>query len=259
MSCKAYHKFFVHFIPVGILMGFLNLFRSLFLLFLAPALTFLTSVSAITAILIFRVSPTAVQALPRYWGRILCWTSGVSVVVKGAENLITDKVYIFAANHQSQFDIFALQGYLQHDFRWLAKKELFRIPFFGAGMRLAGYISVDRAHGRQALKSLESAAKRIAAGTSVIIFPEGTRTLDGSLQQFKAGGMVLAIKAGVPIVPVSITGSYGVLPKGKFLARPGHICINIGSPIETSNYKVKEKHELAKRLRDEVEKLMCDQ
>ncbi len=204
------------------------------------------------------MSPKAVQALPRYWGRILCFISGASVEVKGAEKLVADKVYIFAANHQSQFDIFALQGYLTHDFRWMAKKELFRIPFFGTGMRLAGYIAVDRAHGRRAMKSLESAAKRIAAGTSVIIFPEGTRTLDGTLQPFKAGGMVLAIKAGVPLVPVAISGSYGILPKGKLLVRPGHICINIGSPIETSEYKVKQKHELAQRLRDEVVRLLDD-
>ncbi len=248
--------FFSHHVPDDISMGLFNLLRSLFLLFLAPALTFLVSVSAITAVVVFRVSPLKVQTLPRLWGRILCRASGVSVTVIGGENLVNDKVYIFAANHQSQFDIFALQGYLRHDFRWLAKKELFEIPFFGTGMRLAGYISVDRAHGRQAMKSLEAAAKRIAAGTSVVIFPEGTRSPDGSLHSFKAGGMVLAIKAGVPIVPVAITGSYEVLPKGRLLARPGKIRINIGHPIETSDYKVKEKRDLAQRLRDKVADLL---
>ncbi|OIP51436.1 MAG: 1-acyl-sn-glycerol-3-phosphate acyltransferase [Deltaproteobacteria bacterium CG_4_10_14_3_um_filter_60_8] len=233
--------------------------QSIFVLVLAPPLTFLVSILAIVAVAVFRVRPSKVQVFPRFWGRILCRASGVSVTLHGLENLDHDKHYIFAANHQSQFDIFALQGYLAHDCRFLAKQELFRIPFFGTGMRLAGYIPVDRAHGRQALKSLEAAAKRIAAGTSVILFPEGTRSPDGILQPFKAGGMVLAIKAGVPLVPVGITGSFAILPKGRWLARPGRIRIRIGQPIETRDYDLKQKKELADRLHDEVARLLVEE
>jgi len=238
------------------LMKFFYMVRSVVALILAPLLTLLVSITAIVAIAIFRVSPARVQVLPRGWARIIARICGVPVLVEGLENLDPGQPYIFAANHQSQFDIFALQGYLGHDFRWLAKQELFRIPLFGPGMRLAGYIPVDRTHGRQAMKSLEAAAKRIAAGTSVIIFPEGTRSRDGSLQPFKAGGMVLAIKAGVPLVPVAILGSHEVLPKGKLLARPGRIVIRIGAPIATRDYQLKQKNELAERLRDAVAALL---
>lgn len=237
-------------------MRVVHFLQSIFVLMLAPFLTLVVSILAIVAVAVFRVRPCKVQVFPRFWGRVLCRASGVSVSLTGLENLDHDKHYIFAANHQSQFDIFALQGYLAHDFRFLAKQELFKVPFFGTGMRLAGYIPVDRAHGRQAVKSLDAAAQRIAAGTSVIIFPEGTRSPDGILQPFKAGGMVLAIKAGVPLVPVGITGSFAVLPKGRLLARPGHVSIRIGKPIETRDYDLKQKKELADRLHDEVASLL---
>jgi 1-acyl-sn-glycerol-3-phosphate acyltransferase len=240
----------------ALLMRVVRFFQALFVLVLAPFLTLLVSIMAIVAVLVFRVRPSKVQVFPRFWGQVLCRASGVSVTVDGLENLDHDKHYIFAANHGSQFDIFAMQGYLAHDFRFLAKQELFKIPFFGTGMRLAGYIPVDRARGRQAVKSLEAAAQRIAAGTSVIIFPEGTRSLDGMLQSFKAGGMVLAIKAGVPLVPVGISGSFAVLPKGHLLARPGRIRIRIGKPISTKDYELKQKKELADRLHDEVASLL---
>ena len=124
-------------------------------------------------------------------------------------------------------------------------------------MRLAGYIPVDRSHGRKALKSLDEAAKRIADGTSVIIFPEGTRSPDGKLHDFKPGAMVLAIKAGVPLVPVAILGTYVVLPKGKLLAKPGKVEIRVGEPIETRGYTVKQKQELAELIHSRVAELMA--
>ena len=123
-------------------------------------------------------------------------------------------------------------------------------------MKRAGYIPVDRSRGRQALKSLDEAAKRIADGTSVIIFPEGTRSRDGKLQPFKAGGMVLAIKAGVDIVPVAISGTYEILPKGRLMLQPGNVLIKIGKPIPTSDYRTNQKHELALRLQKDVAGLL---
>jgi 1-acyl-sn-glycerol-3-phosphate acyltransferase len=188
--------------------------------------------------------------------RSIAWLSGVSVSIVGQELLEQGSPYIFAANHQSQFDIFVLQGYLGWDFRWLAKLELFKIPVFGQAMQLAGYIPVDRAHGRKALKSLDQAARRIADGASVVIFPEGTRSQDGQLGRFKAGAMVLAIKAGVPVVPVAIVGTHQVLPKGRLLVRPGQVEIRLGEPIPTSEYTVKQKQELADRLQGMVAELL---
>ncbi len=237
-------------------MNILRYPRALFVLIITPLLTLLTSLGALFAIFICRLTADTVQTLPMLWARIICWCAGVEVTVEGQGNLDRTKTYIFAANHQSQFDIFALQGYLGFDFRWMAKKELFAIPIFGAGMRSAGYISVDRSRGRQAVQSLNEAAQRITDGTSVIIFPEGTRSRDGLLQPFKSGAMVLAIKAGVPIVPVAIIGTHQVLAKGKLLSQPGPVRIRLGRPIETSQFKPGEKQELANRLQQEVAALL---
>ena len=182
-------------------MAFINYIRSvLILLVVVPLITLITSLGVIIGILILRMSTRQIKAVPRWWSRTIARCSGVEVRVEGLENLEGDRPYIFAGNHQSQFDIFALDGFLMVDFRWMAKKELFRIPIVGAAMRLAGSIPIDRSHGRKAMKSLAEAATRIASGTSVVIFPEGTRTSDGRLQPFKSGAMYLAIKSGVDIV-----------------------------------------------------------
>ncbi len=234
----------------------MQFFRAISLLILAPLLTLTVSILGIFYGLVLRKSSRQIQALPRMWGKIICRVSNVAVQVKGGEKLDPSKPYIFAANHQSQFDIFALQGYFGHDFRWLAKKELFTVPVFGKAMQFAGYISVDRTHSRQAVKSLDHAAQRIADGTSVVIFPEGTRSKDGTLQPFKSGAMILAIKSGVPLVPVAISGTHEILPKGKLLAKSGKVMIQVGDPFETKGYGTKQKKELAGRLRQEIVKLM---
>ncbi len=230
--------------------------RGVLALVITPVFTVITCIIAIIATVIFRVSEENIQIIPRYWARFISGIVGMKVTLRGGDNLKAGQPYILAVNHQSQFDIFALQGYLNIDFRWLAKKELFAIPIFGYSMKRAGYISVDRSRGRQALKSLYAAAERIAAGSSVVIFPEGTRSPDGKLQKFKSGGMVLAIKSGVPIVPVAICGTHEVLPKGKLLSRPGRVTINVGKPIDLSGFKMAQKQELAEQLHDEVATLV---
>ena len=236
----------------------MRLIRGFIGLCLLPLLTLLASILAIIQGGILRSAPEQLQWIPMYWGRILAAVNGVKVEVKGLENVEPGKPYIFAANHQSMFDIFSMQGFFDSDFRWLAKKELFRIPLFGRAMHLAGYISIDRSHGREALKSLKEAAQRIAAGTSVILFPEGTRSLDGKLHDFKSGGMVLAIKSGVPVVPVGISGTYEILPKGKLLAKPGQVTIRVGQPVETKDFSASQKHELATMIQHEVARLIGD-
>jgi len=225
-------------------------------LVLAPFLTLMVSVLSLVDLLWLRKSEIKAQVFPRYWGRILCWLAGVRVRVEGISNIDPGQTYIFAGNHCSQYDIFSFQGYFPHDFRWIAKKELFRIPVFGQAMHRVGYIPIDRSHGRQALKSLDAAAERIAAGSSVLIFPEGTRSADGTLHEFKTGAVLLAIKAGVPIVPLGFNGSYDVLPKGAFLPRGGEIVIRIGTPISTAHYKAGDKQGLALELHAAVAQLL---
>lgn len=237
-------------------MKLLRFLQSLLVVPFALFLTLFISIVTLFWTLVLRKNAASVQGLAAWWARTICTASGVSVSVTGREQLAPGKPYIFAANHQSQFDIFALQGFLGVDFRWLAKKELFQVPIWGPAMRRAGYIPVDRSHGRQAIKSLDEAAQKIAAGTSVIIFPEGTRSKDGNLQDFKAGAMVLAIKSGVDIVPVAIAGTHAILPKGKLLTNPGKVMIAMGKPITTKNYGPKDKHDLAQTLHDAVAEML---
>ena len=237
-------------------MTLLQFLRALLVVPFAYLLTLFISIVTLFRTSVLRGNAASVQGLAAWWARSICAASGVAVSVSGTEKLDSKKPYIFAANHQSQYDILALQGYLGVDFRWLAKKELFQVPIWGPAMRKAGYIPVDRSRGRQALKSLNEAAQKIAAGTSVIIFPEGTRTQDGIMKEFKAGAMVLAIKSGVDIVPVAIKGTYEILPKGKLLVRPGNVTIHVGNPLATKNCTSKDKHSLATILQKEVAKLL---
>ena len=237
-------------------MKFLHFLRALFVIPYALFLTLLVSLITLFKTLVLQRGADSVQNLAAWWARSICRAGGVAVMVTGTGMLDPGKPYIFAVNHQSQVDIFVLQGFLGVDFRWLAKKELFRVPIWGPAMRRAGYIPIDRSHGRQAIKSLEEAAKKIAAGTSVVIFPEGTRSKDGKLHDFKAGAMVLAIKSGVPIVPVAILGTYEILPKGKLLLSPGSVQIRVGRPIETKKFNSREKHELARVSQEAVAELL---
>jgi 1-acyl-sn-glycerol-3-phosphate acyltransferase len=138
-------------------------------------------------------------------------------------------------------------------FRWLAKEELFRIPLFGHAMRSIGYIPIDRADRRKALESLATAAEQVRRGTSIVIFPEGTRSLDGVLQNFKKGGILLAIRSQQPILPISISGSHKILPKkGTIMIRPGTIRMTIGKPIPTRQLTVKDRDLLMERLREAI-------
>lgn len=239
-------------LPLPVEKNTLNRLRPILVLLFVPFLTIAASLAVLIGRGLLRIPVVKIQAVPRLWGRLIAGWSGVQVRVEGLKQLDRSKPYIFVANHQSQFDIFVLDGFFPMDFRWLAKKELFRIPVFGWAMLLAGSIPVDRSHGRQALKSLDEAAKRIAAGASVIIFPEGTRSPDGQLQPFKAGGVQLAIKAGVELVPMAISGTHEVLPKGKVLIRPGKVVIRLGMPVDSRDYSTKDKQALAELLHDRV-------
>ena len=231
-------------------------FRGLITLIVVPILTFLISAFTLIDLIWVRKSQIKAQVFPRYWGRILCRLAGVRVTVEGIEHVDPRQTYIFAGNHCSQYDICSFQGYFPHDFRWIAKKELFRIPLLGQAMHRVGCIPIDRSHGRQALKSLDEAAKQIAAGSSVLIFPEGSRSADGLLHEFKTGTVLLAIKAGVPIVPLGFNGSHEVLPKGASLPKKGTITIRVGPPIPTAHYSASDKQDLASDLQAAVKNLL---
>ncbi|MCW5198294.1 1-acyl-sn-glycerol-3-phosphate acyltransferase [Desulfobulbus sp. F4] len=221
-----------------------------------PPLTALACLGAITDVRWLRKSKSKAQWFPRTWGRVLCRLANIQVRIEGGEQLDPAKPYIFIGNHCSMADIMSFSGYIIHDYRWIAKKELFAIPVFGAGMKAVDFISIDRSHGREAVQSLNDAAQRIAEGSSVILFPEGTRSPDGRLQPFKTGAVMLAIKAGVELVPVGFNGTHQALPKGKLLSRGGEVVLRIGNPLSIKNFKAKDKQEVAAILQQRVAVLL---
>ena len=192
-------------------------------------LTFLFSISAFISTL-FDSSGQAYAWHARLWARLMLALNRVKVTVVGAEHL-PDGPVIFMSNHQSNFDILSLLAAMPRQFHWIAKKELFEIPVFGPSMKRGGYIPLDRGDGRKALQSLDVAAATIHNGKSVVLFPEGTRTPDGNLLPFKRGGFILARKADVPVIPVTINGSGKVNPAGQIRLYSGKISITLHPPI----------------------------
>jgi 1-acyl-sn-glycerol-3-phosphate acyltransferase len=171
------------------------------------------------------------------------------VEVIGKENILRGKPQIFMANHQSDFDILIVLGHIPGQFRWIAKKELFNIPIFGAAMKNAGYIEIDRHNREKAMKSLDEAALRIREGKSVMTFPEGTRSRNGEIKAFKQGTFHLAIKAGAHILPVTIVGSGQIMPKRSLKVTPGRVKLIIDKPIDVKCFSIETRHELIEKVR----------
>jgi len=208
--------------------------------------------TAVILVALFIRNGNSPHLIARAWARSILFVGCTPVRVEGIENLNVDGSCILMPNHQSNFDIPVLLGCLPVQFRWLAKVELFKIPIFGRGMRGCGYISIDRSNRKSAFRSLTEAAQKIRNGVSVLIFPEGTRSWDGEIQSFKKGGFVLSVDAGVPIIPIVISGTRTVMPKGRLLIRRQPVGMRILAPIATSDYTRKTKDELMVVVRDNI-------
>ena len=194
--------------------------------------------------------------LARAWARMLLAVSFVRVRVEGMEKLDPRGAYVFVANHGSFLDIPALLASLPQQFRFFAKKGLFRIPFLGTHLQRAGHLPVDRSSPRASLKSMLEAARIIRdRGISVLNFPEGGRSAEG-LREFKEGPAYIAIKAGVPVVPVAIVGMRELLPMGSIHLRSGKVVLRVGDPIPTVGMDASDRMELTARLYREVSQLL---
>ncbi|MBN2340161.1 MAG: 1-acyl-sn-glycerol-3-phosphate acyltransferase [Deltaproteobacteria bacterium] len=189
------------------------------------------------------------------WGRTVLSIGGIRLVVKGRENIQKKQTYVVCANHASQMDIPAVFGGLNIPVRFMAKKSLFFIPIFGWSMWLAGFIPVSRTSTRKARESIQKAARKVKKGPSVLVFPEGTRSANGQIQSFKSGAFVLALQAGVPILPVAIRGSYQVFPRNTVKVSPGTIEFVIGTPIQVTDVDMNGKEIIRQRTKDAISKM----
>jgi 1-acyl-sn-glycerol-3-phosphate acyltransferase len=189
----------------------------------------------------------------RTWCRMIAVTAGARISVRGLENLPRDQACVVIANHQSYLDIPALWGCLPLQFRILAKRGLFYLPFLGWFLWRAGHIPVDRENARAALANVNRAVDKLKAGYSIVVFPEGTRSPDGTLREFKSGGFKIALKAGVPVLPVTIIGTARVLKKNSLVFHPGAIEVIIDPPLATTAYNSRTLPELIAVTRARIE------
>lgn len=205
-----------------------------------------------TAIVLYPVwKGSGVACQPR-WARSVLRCVGVRVKV--VREVALDPPVIYTANHQSTLDILTLFSQLE-GLRFVSKIELAKAPLIGPCMRIGGHIFLDRGRSRQTVRALKDAAEDIREiGRSVVIFPEGTRYADGELGPFKRGAILLARSCRIPIVPVGIVGTPDLMAPDAFLARAGEVVINIGSPIDTEDYRGRDP-ELIERLRREITRL----
>jgi len=218
------------------------LIRPLYLVFIILN-TFILGLIVI-AVSIFDPRGSIVHYIGKFWSLLNIYCSGTRVNITGKEKIDPSRPYIVMTNHQSLFDVWALIGKIPLQIRWIVKKEIRSIPVFGYALERMGHIYIDRKNRENAYMGLDNAAEKIRHGTSVIIFPEGTRSKDGHLLKFRLGGATLALKSGVNILPVTVNGGRFVLPKGTLDLLPGKIQIVVGDPIDPNFYTEDDRETL---------------
>jgi 1-acyl-sn-glycerol-3-phosphate acyltransferase len=220
------------------------------MLFIAVA-TIIGSLLAFVARLLDSSGDRVVD-LARLWSRAVLWVAGVRVTVEWRGQLVPGQAYVFMANHLSTVDIWTLFVALPVRMRMIAKKQLSRIPLFGWAMLAGRFIFIDRANAIAARRSIDEAKRRIRSGTSVLLFPEGTRSRDGKLGAFKKGGFHLAIDSGVPVVPLAIMGTRECMPRGSLLLRSGPVHVVVGEPVPTTGLTEDDRHKLLEKVRTSI-------
>ncbi len=217
-------------------------FLSLYTLVLGPPLILYTLVTR-SPDLLYWVGVNGLVFITR--------VAGMRVDVQGREN-IPPGVCLFAANHTSNADAAAIVGAIPRRLAIFARKSLFDIPIVGLAFRLANFVPVDRGNRDAALATVKQAVEHIKAGSSFLVYPEGTRSPDGRMQRFKKGSFVMAIEAGVPIVPVACSGAHRIMKKNSLVIHPGKVTVRFGKPVDVYGYAVEQRTALAQLVRDAV-------
>ena len=187
------------------------------------------------------------------WAWVVAKILGVSCSLRNGEKVKPGQSYIVVPNHQSHTDILALLLTLPVQYRWVIKKELVKIPFFGWGLALTGAIVLDRSNPEQARQKLQDSSSKAAGGWSILIYPEGTRSPNGELLPFKKGPFMLAVNTGVPLLPVTVNGAHRILPKKTLALTPGHITVTVSDPIPTEGLAKKDVPDLLRQTKAAIE------
>lgn len=225
------------------------------ILVLYPLLVIMTIITSVLMIILSFIGDYRWCYIPaKYWGRAICAISFVRVKVVGDENYEKNKSYIFIANHQSIYDIFVVYGWLINKFKWVMKNTLRKIPFVGLACHKAGHIFIDRSNPIRAKRSLDEAKKKLRNGSSIVIFAEGSRTKNGKLGKFKRGAFKIAEDLKLPIIPVSIKGTFDIMPVFSYYIKPGKITVTFHEAIDTQNLNEQTMDEIIETTRNVIQK-----
>lgn len=203
-----------------------------------PTMVILTLFTAVFTILFvpFR-NAEFVHKVQQFWSRSFFRLMFLPVTVEGLEHIKPGQSYVFVSNHQSMFDVWLVYGWLPVIFKWLMKAELRKVPFVGTACKAAGHIYVDRKNPKAAIESMENVKKQLKNGICTVIFPEGTRTKNGQVGRFKRGAFQIALDLKLPVIPISLSGCYDVLPKGKPFVYRRPVRMYVGEPIDITQFE----------------------
>jgi 1-acyl-sn-glycerol-3-phosphate acyltransferase len=212
--------------------------------------------SATLAVAVVRSNARLIDHIIRLWARLLVRGAGIDLRVEGTEVIDPQQRYILVANHHSYFDIPCIFAAIPQPIRFMAKVSLFKIPIFGWAIGRAGFIPIDRKNRRTAVKSFELAVDRIRKGNTVVVFPEEGRSRERAMRPFQRGGFLLALRSGLPILPVAIDGTFDVFRAGAKRVTPGRVTIRVGTPIPTAERTVRDKGQLLEESRAQITRML---
>ncbi|GAB4221425.1 MAG: hypothetical protein Kow00102_17370 [Spirochaetota bacterium] len=230
----------------------INLFKFIWLFFWASFMSVVLFIP-MTVAAIFSVTGNLAFNISKLWAWTMLIVTGVRVHIKGRETIKEGMQYVIISNHQSQYDILALVTSLKIQFRWVIKKELLYVPLFGWALYAAKNVFIDRSNREKAIASINKAVNRLPQGVSLLVFAEGTRSKDGTLQKIKKGGFTIAIERQMPILPVVVKGSRAILPKGSLIFHSGNIEVVVCDPIPADQYTHETIEDLINKTHNVIE------
>jgi len=229
--------------------------RTLWVAIVAVGVTIPSSMSVLAAAMVSSSTPV-IDRVIRFWARTLVRAAGIDLRTDNIERVDPNQRYVLVSNHYSYFDIPCIYAAIPQPIRFMAKVSLFKIPIFGWALGRAGFIPIDRKNRRTAVKSLDLAAKRLRRGNTVVVFPEEGRSRERTMRPFQRGGFLLALRSGLPILPIAINGTFDVYRAGARRITPAPVTIKIGTPIATDGVSVREKDRIAEAARSQIQEML---